>query len=160
MPDLNKFEHFQGRGNRPTPGWGGGVGEDRTRAIFLRGRVLRQRVLNRSWLVIYINIQISESKFSESNILTMVEVLIHYGANPCQQNATGWTSLHSAAKRGNVEIMKALLQSGPSDINIANVKGKTPLMAAVEKDKVQIIRLVADSRFPNWDGPQHRQTPT
>ena len=70
----------------------------------------------------------------------MVEVLLRYGANPCQQNGTGWTSLHSAAKRGNVDIMKALLQHDPSDINTANCKGKTPLMAAVEENKVHIIR--------------------
>ena len=74
----------------------------------------------------------------------MVEVLLKYGANPCQQNATGWTSLHSAAKRGNVEIMKALLEGDLSDINITNCKRKTPLMAAVEENKVQIIGLVAN----------------
>ena len=70
----------------------------------------------------------------------MVEVLMGYSANPCQQNATGWTPLHSAAKRGNVDIMHALLQGDVSEINIVNCKGKTPLMVAVEENKVQIIR--------------------
>ena len=74
----------------------------------------------------------------------MVEVLLKYRANPCQQNGTGWTSLHSAAKRGNVEIMKALLQGDLSDINVTNCKGKTPLMAAVEENKFQIIGSVAN----------------
>ena len=88
----------------------------------------------------------------------MVEVLLKYRANPCQQNGTGWTSLHSAAKRGNVEIMKALLQGDLSDINITNCKGKTPLMVAVEENKVQIIRSVEDLRLPRWGGCQHRWT--
>ena len=96
------------------------------------------------WYIIYTIIKIS---FSEANIHSMVEVLLKYGANPCQQNATGWTSLHSAAKRGNVDIMTALLQKGVSDINITNCKGKTPLMAAVEENKVQIIRSVANLEF-------------
>ena len=69
-----------------------------------------------------------------------MEVLLRYGANPCQQNATDWTSLHSAAKRGNVEIMKLQLQNDPSDINISNSKGKTPLMIAVETNSVQMVR--------------------
>ena len=84
----------------------------------------------------------------------MVEVLLRHGANPCQQNGTGWTSLHSAAKRGNVEIMKALLQGDLSDINIRNCKGKTPLMAAVEENKVQIIRSVANQEFLRRNGRQ------
>ena len=79
---------------------------------------------------------------SEANLSSMVKVLMRHHANPCQQNATGFTSLHSAAKRGNVDIMQALLQGDVSDINIANCKGKTPLMVAVEENKVQIIRYL------------------
>ena len=74
-------------------------------------------------------------------MFNMVALLLSHGANPCQQNATGWSSLHSAAKRGNPDIIKSLLEGDICDINIANSKGKTPLMVAVEENKLQIIRF-------------------
>ena len=70
----------------------------------------------------------------------MVQTLMKYGANQCLQNATGFTALHSAAKRGKIDILQILLQEGSCDINVENKKGKTPLALAVEAKQKKAIR--------------------
>ena len=52
---------------------------------------------------------------SHSNWIQMVEWLLLNGANPnAQMPLTGWTAMHSAAKEGNVEVLKLLLEKGGS----------------------------------------------
>merc|ERR1739838_114102 len=47
-------------------------------------------------------------------VLAVVKLLIARGANPNRQCEFGWTPLHHAAKKGNLELSKILLKAGAS----------------------------------------------
>jgi ankyrin repeat protein len=51
------------------------------------------------------------------------------------------TALHMAARRGNVEIAEALLESG-ADIEAPDSLGETPLRRAVNCDKTDVAKLL------------------
>ena len=54
------------------------------------------------------------------------------------------TPLHTAARNGNVEIVRILLANG-SDVNVKNADGKTPLHLAVEEGYEEIVALLANA---------------
>ena len=51
------------------------------------------------------------------------------------------TALHMAARRGNLEVAEALLDSG-ADIEARDSLGETPLRRAVNCDKTDLARLL------------------
>lgn len=55
-----------------------------------------------------------------------------------KETEQGNTALHFAAANGSFEKVKALVEAG-AEINIQNVIGNTPLMAACIKDNVRIV---------------------
>jgi len=58
-----------------------------------------------------------------------------------QRNIGGATALHLASRIGNIEIAKALIESG-SDINIQDNEGWTPLMRAVSFSNFNISQIL------------------
>lgn len=55
--------------------------------------------------------------------------MLQKGADPNIQDADGWTALHQAASRGNVNMIKAVLAAG-GDVDAKDKFGKTPKMVA------------------------------
>jgi Ankyrin repeats (3 copies) len=58
-------------------------------------------------------------------------------------NAAGDTSLHKAARTGNLSLLKSLLQRGSPDLRDKN--GRTPLMDAVAASQLGAIRTLLGS---------------
>lgn len=58
-------------------------------------------------------------------------------------NTLGDTPLHIAVRRGDAEIVPAMLDAG-ADINAKGDEGFTPLHYAVMYDDVRIVRLLLD----------------
>lgn len=52
-----------------------------------------------------------------------------------------WTPLHVAADRGNLEIVRLLINSG-ADINVRNSDGRTPLHLAAKGGYVKIAEML------------------
>jgi hypothetical protein len=74
----------------------------------------------------------------------VVRALVRAGAdvNACC-GVTGTTALHMAARRGHVEIARALLDSGAA-VNVRNRKGDTPLQRAINCRKNGVSQLLLE----------------
>ena len=55
------------------------------------------------------------------------------------QDGSGWVALHQACYEGHLECAKALLGAG-ADINKQTNGGHTPLMAAAQYGKIEVVR--------------------
>lgn len=75
----------------------------------------------------------------------VVRALVRAGAdvNACS-GVTRATALHMAARRGHVEIARALLDSGAA-VNARNRKGDTPLQRAIKCRKDGVSRFLVES---------------
>ena len=69
---------------------------------------------------------------------TMVENLLHYGANACAEDRRGNTALMAAIFKGEFSIAKVLL-AAECDPNHQNRAGQTPLMYAALFDRKEFI---------------------
>jgi ankyrin repeat protein len=56
---------------------------------------------------------------------------------------SGWTPLHVAAAKGDVEGVRALVECGSETMALAD-DGRTPLHVAVEMGNVEVVRVLAD----------------
>jgi ankyrin repeat protein len=76
----------------------------------------------------------------------VVRTLVQAGAdvNACS-GVTRATALHMAARRGHVEIARALLDSGAA-VNVLDRKGDTPLQRAINCRKSGVSQLLLESR--------------
>jgi ankyrin repeat protein len=72
----------------------------------------------------------------------LVRALVRAGAdvNACS-GSTRATALHSAARRGNVKVARALLDAGAA-VNVKDSKGDTPLQRAVNCRKEGVSQLL------------------
>ena len=65
------------------------------------------------------------------------------------------TPLHFAVDRGEVDIVKQLLDSG-AEVNAQDSSGETPLMLAVTCEHLELVRILlehgADKSVANQDG--------
>jgi ankyrin repeat protein len=67
--------------------------------------------------------------------------------NPKSINAAdkyGWTPLHYAIDKGNIEIAKFLISKG-AQVNVPDAKGTTPLHCAVEIARRELVILLLDN---------------
>jgi ankyrin repeat protein len=68
--------------------------------------------------------------------------LIDAGADVTMvDESLGYTPLHTACQRGNLEIAKMIIAAG-ADPNVTDVNGVTPLRLAIGSDNVELIRLL------------------
>ncbi|KAI3833054.1 hypothetical protein MKX03_021332 [Papaver bracteatum] len=64
-----------------------------------------------------------------------------------KEDAQGFTPLHYASVRTNLEMVKLLLRAGTTDACIVQDKdGRTPLHLAAMKDRVEIMKLLMEER--------------
>ena len=63
------------------------------------------------------------------------------GPRQCVHGAKRCTALHMAARRGNVDVIGALLDGG-ADIEARDSDGDTPLRRAVNRNKVEAAKLL------------------
>ncbi len=71
----------------------------------------------------------------------MIEILLKHGAEVNAVQSGGWTALHEAASRGDVEMVKLLKRYG-ADLNIKSDDGKTAKQVALEKGHENILTLL------------------
>lgn len=72
---------------------------------------------------------------------TAAELLLEKGADPNSRDGKGWTSLHHAACRGDLTIVKLLYRWGVDD-SITNADGKTARTLAVEKGNRDVLEIM------------------
>lgn len=60
-----------------------------------------------------------------------------------QSDIDGWTPLHDAVLKGNVQIVKILLENG-ADPRVPNFKNETPIDMATKFGKGEIVKLLRD----------------
>ena len=86
-------------------------------------------------------------KIQTSNVLVFtfkVESLLANGANhTARTDIQGETPLHIAARHGNVEGLRKLLEGG-ADVNVRDIHGRTPLHLAVSADAVAAFKVCAN----------------
>jgi uncharacterized protein len=74
------------------------------------------------------------------------ELLLHKGANvDYQTTGEKWTALSATVTYGNAKMVRKLLEFEP-DLNIAQVKGYTPLMLAVMHGYAEITSLLLEHK--------------
>lgn len=87
----------------------------------------------------------------------MVRTLLSSGADPnISQGKRGWTPLHLAASRGDVDTVRSLLRNGVihADPRITDAEGSTALHIAVSTGYIQTVNvLLTESCMPltTWD---------
>jgi len=88
----------------------------------------------------------------------VVRALVRAGAdvNACH-GVTRATALHMAARRGHVEIARALLDSGAA-VNVRDRKGDTPLQRAINCRKNGVSQLLLDRGPASTDRPTSHAT--
>lgn len=71
----------------------------------------------------------------------MVELLLNYGAGVNRGCSRGWTALHEAVCRNNVEICAMLLRAG-ANLNQRNIYGITPFFLAAQTGSGEALTLL------------------
>ena len=81
---------------------------------------------------------------ARNNDVSMVEDLLSKGCSREEFDSKGWTPLHIAATRGNLEVLRCLV-AHPGNINVASeqMNKETPLGLAAEYDKAEAIEILA-----------------
>lgn len=74
----------------------------------------------------------------------IVKFLLESGANPNIRDKKGDSCLMKAASKGNIDIMRLLLEAkvNPNEVRIPGIDGTTALMAAVQEDRTEAIKLL------------------
>jgi len=84
----------------------------------------------------------------------IVSALVQAGAGVnARSGATQATALHAAARRGRVEIARALLDSGAA-VNARDLKGDTPLQRAINCRKNAVSRFLREHGGPSQREPR------
>jgi len=76
--------------------------------------------------------------------------------DPDQCNTAGWTALHEAVERGNLELVALLLQHD-ADVNMKDMYGVAPLHVAITSEASRAIAIIllllrhnADPNIQDW----------
>uniref|UniRef100_A0A8D3E9E9 Histone-lysine N-methyltransferase EHMT2 n=1 Tax=Scophthalmus maximus TaxID=52904 RepID=A0A8D3E9E9_SCOMX len=75
-----------------------------------------------------------------NNNIEVARYLVQNGA--CVYHEDGYTGLHHAAKLGNLEIVRMLLETGQVDVNAQDSGGWTPIIWAAEHKHVDVIKTL------------------
>ncbi|KAK2748394.1 hypothetical protein FQN55_004331 [Onygenales sp. PD_40] len=73
----------------------------------------------------------------------LAKLLIDAGGNPSLTDDMGWSSLHFAIERCDVEMIKLLLENG-ADLTDKTEKGDTPLRLAVRLGRKEVVTLLLE----------------
>jgi hypothetical protein len=73
--------------------------------------------------------------------IEIVEFLIHSKINLNEQIIDGRTALHASVLRGSYDITLALCTKG-ADVNIASIKGDTPIILATYNNFAEVVKLL------------------
>lgn len=77
----------------------------------------------------------------------MVNLILSFGATVNQRCGQGWTALHEAVSRNNIEICEILLRAGAS-INPPNTYSITPLTVAAQRGQMRALcHLIGKGTF-------------
>ncbi|XP_029791111.1 2-5A-dependent ribonuclease isoform X2 [Suricata suricatta] len=71
----------------------------------------------------------------------IVDLLLHYGANPCLRKKNGATPFIIAGIEGNVKLLELLLSKG-AEVNECDANGFTAFMEAAVNGKVEALRFL------------------
>lgn len=71
----------------------------------------------------------------------MVALLLKHSTAVNKGCIQGWTALHEAVCRNNVEICEILVKAG-AKVNIPNMYGITPIFVAAQSGKVDALRFL------------------
>ena len=81
---------------------------------------------------------------SRFNGLSTVEALLQAGADPSIKGKKGSTPLHFAARGGNDEIIKVLLEQPKVKVDVKDSYGKTALHVACSEGQSRVCQLLLD----------------
>ena len=81
---------------------------------------------------------------ASSDKIDYLNVLIKHGADlTIVQDLDGATLLHAAARNGNIELAKKVLDKGVP-VNIEDKKGNSPIYYAVENNEYEMVKFLVD----------------
>ena len=81
-----------------------------------------------------------------------LDQMLAMGGDPLARSFTGDTALHHAAQNASHGAIRALVAAG-ADVNVQDLHGSTPLMAAENADTARLLlKLGADPSITNFDG--------
>eukprot|EP01134_Creolimax_fragrantissima_P002894 CFRG2894T1 len=91
------------------------------------------------------------------NVSTVEKMVQNYLCDPNVKDNADWSPLHEACARGNIEIMRILIQNG-ADINQRGFQGWTPLHDAIDKNEIEAaLFLLENGADPNkLNDDQHK----
>lgn len=90
---------------------------------------------------------------SRANASASLEKLLQRPMDPNLVDQHGLTALHNAAKYGNLQMVKLLLEAGAKkDAPDTGVQGRTPLHCAAENGHLDVVRLLVEAGA-NMDQP-------
>ena len=79
----------------------------------------------------------------DSSLPKIARTLLEHGADVNTRRNNGLTALHSAAKRGRVEVVRVLLEHG-ADVGAETKNGRTAFQLASGKDRTEIKKLLSE----------------
>jgi len=83
---------------------------------------------------------------AEEGDLETVAGYIEAGFDPNQPDADGWTLLHHAAKRDQIDLAETLLEEYRVPLNAKTNDGKTALEIAYENESGSVIYLIEEEQ--------------
>ncbi len=79
-----------------------------------------------------------------TNNIKLINILLKMGANPSLKDYSGWSPLHDASFKGHLESVKLL--SNTDSIDYENNNEKTPLILAVQKRRIDVIKYLLEKK--------------
>jgi uncharacterized protein len=90
-----------------------------------------------------------------TDISAMME-LINTGVDVNQQDEHGWTSLNWAAGKGDVEMVKLLVENGADMLKVGR-DNRTPYMIALAAARVEVVKYLRDAEMSQYGEMKQKQ---